>query len=62
MMKSGDIVMSTSCWRTGTTSSSMDFATYDYVQCGKTLELNVAKGFVKDADGFTKGIEAKYPA
>lgn len=40
----------------------MDFATYDYVQCGKTLELNVAKGFVKDADGFTKGIEAKYPA
>ena len=41
---------------------SMDFATYDYVQCGKTLELNVAKGFVKDADGFTKGIEAKYRA
>ena len=40
--------------------ASIDFATYDYVQCGKVLELNVYKGVVKDPDTYLKLLQERY--
>lgn len=37
----------------------IDYATYDYVQCGSVLGLNVAKGIVKGGETFLAALEEK---
>lgn len=37
----------------------IDYATYDYVQCGSVLGLNVAKGIVNDGESFLAALEEK---